>query len=42
VCVGALPAGAFYVSRNDDALAAFDWRDIAAALHLRTDCTLSQ
>ncbi|MET0232871.1 MAG: phytase [Rhodanobacteraceae bacterium] len=33
------PAGAFYVSHNDDAIAAFDWRDIASALHLRADCT---
>ena len=32
------PAGALYVSHNDDALAAFDWRDIASALHLRADC----
>jgi len=36
------PAGALYVSHNDDAIAAFDWRDIAAALHLRTDCTLAR
>jgi len=32
------PAGAFYVSHSDNAVAAFDWRDIAAALGLRTDC----
>ena len=36
------PAGAFYVSHNDDALAAFDWRDIASALRLRADCTLTR
>jgi 3-phytase len=32
------PAGALYVSHSDNALAAFDWRDIAKALQLRSDC----
>lgn len=32
------PAGAFYASHSDNAAAAFDWRDIAAALKLRSDC----
>ena len=35
------PAGAFYVAHNDHAVAAFDWRDIAKPLKLRTDCTLA-
>jgi 3-phytase len=34
------PAGAFYVSHSDNAIAAFDWRDIAAALKLRSDCAM--
>lgn len=34
------PAGAFYVAHADEAVAAFDWRDIAKALGLRSDCVL--
>jgi 3-phytase len=34
------PAGAFYVAHADEAVAAFDWRDIAKALGLRSDCAL--
>jgi 3-phytase len=34
------PAGAFYVAHADEAVAAFDWRDIARPLELRSDCTL--
>lgn len=33
------PAGALYVVHDDLALAAFDWRDIAATLKLPLDCT---
>ncbi len=32
------PEGVFYASHLDVALAAFDWRDIARALKLKTDC----
>lgn len=32
------PAGVFYASSGDEALAAFDWRDIATALGLRERC----
>jgi 3-phytase len=32
------PAGVFYAVHDDQALAAFDWRDIAAALHVRASC----
>ena len=32
------PAGALYVSHSDNAVAAFDWRDIASALTLRPAC----
>lgn len=33
------PAGVFYAVHDDHAVAAFDWRDIAGALKLRSDCT---
>nr|WP_238978769.1 phytase [Lysobacter arseniciresistens] len=33
------PAGVFYAVHDDMAVAAFDWRDIARALDLRTGCT---
>lgn len=32
------PDGVFYAVHNDEAVAAFDWRDIAAALDLRVRC----
>jgi 3-phytase len=32
------PAGVFYAVHDDQALAAFDWRDIASALSLRVEC----
>ena len=32
------PAGVFYASTRDEALSAFDWRDIARALNLRERC----
>lgn len=32
------PAGAFYAVHQDSGVAAFDWRDIAAALNLRERC----
>ncbi|MFN3842041.1 MAG: phytase [Rehaibacterium terrae] len=32
------PAGVFFAVHNDEAVAAFDWRDIAAALGLRVHC----
>jgi 3-phytase len=32
------PAGVFYAIHDDQGLAAFDWRDIAGALNLRTRC----
>ncbi len=32
------PAGAFYAVHDDQGLVAFDWRDIAGALELRSDC----
>ncbi len=32
------PAGVFYAVHKDEAVAAFDWRDIAAALGLRVHC----
>ncbi|WP_246149876.1 phytase [Arenimonas fontis] len=35
---GRFPKGVFYAVHDDMALAAFDWRDIAAALGLREDC----
>ena len=35
------PAGAFYAVHDDQGVVAFDWRDIAAALDLRSDCTVS-
>ena len=34
----AFPRGVLYAVHDDRALAAFDWRDIAAALELRADC----
>lgn len=34
----AFPAGAFYAVHDDMAASAFDWRDVAAALDLRTTC----
>lgn len=33
------PAGVFYAVHDDQAVGAFDWRDIAAALKLRQDCS---
>ncbi len=35
----AFPKGAFYAVHDDRAVSAFDWRDIAKALNLRTECT---
>ena len=32
------PAGVFYAVHDDQAVGAFDWRDIARALHLRERC----
>lgn len=32
------PAGAFYAVHDDQGVIAFDWRDIAIALDLRSDC----
>lgn len=32
------PSGVFYAVHDDQAVGAFDWRDIAAALRLRADC----
>jgi 3-phytase len=32
------PAGVFYAVHDDQAVAAFDWRKVAAALRLRADC----
>lgn len=32
------PKGVLYAAHNDQAAGAFDWRDIAKALDLRTDC----
>ncbi len=32
------PAGAFYAVHDDQGLVGFDWRDIARALDLRSDC----
>ena len=32
------PYGALYVVNDDSGIAAFDWRDIAAALNLWLDC----
>jgi 3-phytase len=34
----AFPAGVFYAIHDDQALAAFDWRDVAKALKLRESC----
>lgn len=34
----AFPAGVFYAVHDDMAVAAFDWRDIARSLDLRTSC----
>lgn len=33
------PAGAFYAVHDDQAVAAFDWREVARALDLRETCT---
>ncbi|WP_227977936.1 phytase [Arenimonas daejeonensis] len=33
------PQGVLYVAHNDEGAAAFDWRDIAKALDLRTECS---
>lgn len=35
------PAGAFYAVHDDQGVAAFDWRDIAAALNLNSACPAS-
>lgn len=35
---GPFPAGAFYASHLDGSVSAFGWREIAAALGLRSDC----
>jgi len=32
------PAGVFYAAHDDQAVSAFDWRSIASALALRTEC----
>ena len=32
------PNGVFYAVHDDQGLGAFDWRDIAQALNLRSDC----
>ena len=34
----AFPQGVLYAAHNDEAVAAFDWRDIAAALDIRDRC----
>ncbi|MEZ5546067.1 MAG: phytase [Lysobacteraceae bacterium] len=36
----AFPAGVFYAVHDDQAVAAFDWRDIARALELKQDCAV--
>ena len=36
------PDGAFYAVHDDQAVAAFDWRDIAAALSLPDGCGLNE
>lgn len=33
------PAGVFYAVHDDQGVGAFDWRDVARALHLRERCT---